>query len=91
MHRFPEALRVIEKLNDDAASDRFIPTRAALGVTHLHNPVLSSANEQNVLLYTGAAAAHTRARKQNAAFIGRAFYSYAASLLEELRSLRSIA
>lgn len=43
------------------------------------------------MLYIDVAAAHTRARKHNATFTSRSFYSYAASLLKELRNMHGTA
>lgn len=64
MHRFLKALRLVEKLNDEAASDEFSTSRSILTVTHLDKAVLSSQNEQGVLLYIEAAAPHTLGQRR---------------------------
>lgn len=60
MRRFPEALQLIENINDEAASTDSGSAKGALSITHLDEAVLSSAEEHTVLLYTEAAVAHTR-------------------------------
>lgn len=58
-------------------------------VTHFDNALLSRADEPDVLLYIHVGTAHTRARRHNETFNGRAFYSYGASLLQKLRGRHS--
>lgn len=91
MRHFSEALQLAEKLNDEAASEYFRVTRDASGATHLDNPLLSRADEHDVPLYIETEAEHTRGQKQNATFISHAFYSFATSLLQGLRSIHSTA
>lgn len=50
MRRFPGALQLFERLNDEAAGENSNATRSALGVTHFGSAVLSSADEHYVLL-----------------------------------------
>lgn len=47
------------------------------------------ADGHNVQLYTEGAGAHIRDGKQKAVFSSQALYSYFASLLQELRGMRS--
>lgn len=91
MHRFSKALRLVENRNEYAASEDSCTIRDALRVTHFDRKVLSSADEHDLVLYIDTAAAHTGGRKQNAAFHGRALFSYAASPLKELERMLSIA
>lgn len=60
VRRFPDALRLVEKLIYEGASKNSSATRGFLGVTRLDSAVLSSADEHSVLLYIEAAAARTR-------------------------------
>lgn len=83
--RFPKALRLVEKRNDVAASEEPSASRDALGVTHFANALPSSVGEHDMLLYSGAALAHTFDRKKTATFNGRALYSDAASLFRAQR------
>lgn len=91
MLRFPENLRLVEKLNDEAASEKVSDTKRALGTTHFDHAFSLGAQAHNVLLYIKAAAADTQRRKQNANFKGRVFYSTVATLFQELRSEHSTA
>lgn len=89
VRRFPELLRLVVKLDDESASQNFSATRDALGVPHPDNALLPRADKHSVPLYFEAAPVHTRGRKQNGIFNGRAFCSYALSLLRALRSTHS--
>lgn len=82
-----EALRLVETLNDEAASENFGATKGASGVTCLDKAVFSSADDYDVLLYVETAAAHTRGRKQTATLVRRTFYSYTALLLRKLSDI----
>lgn len=73
-----EALLFVEKLNDRAAIEDSTLTKSASDATRLDNKALQSAID---LLSIDAAAASTRACKQNVVSDSRAFCSYAASLL----------
>lgn len=73
MCRFPNALKLVEQLNDEDASEDFIATKVAFGAAHLDNAVLSSCYEHDLLLCIEAGAAHTRSRKQDAIYIGHFF------------------
>lgn len=75
VQRFPEALRLAGKTNDDAASSDSASPRDALGFTHLENAVLFSAEEHDVLLFIKAATAHNQGRKHKLPFNGLALYS----------------
>lgn len=88
---FPKALQLAEKLNSEAATEKLIITRGALGATHLDIVSPFITNEHEMLLYIAATAGTARSRKQNAIFSGRALYSYAASHLRKPRSMHSIA
>lgn len=59
MRSFLKALRIVEKLNEMAASADSSTTGGAFCVTHLFKEVLSSAIPHDVLLYITAVAAHT--------------------------------
>lgn len=91
VRRFSAALRLVEILHAGAASEILRATSGALGATQLGRAPLSRLDELDKLLYTKAAKAQTRGRKQNAACNGRAFYSHAVSLLRKLRSTLSAA
>lgn len=60
MQRSPGALRLDQKISDKAASRDSAVTRNAWSVTHLDSAALSIAEEQDVMLYVEAAAAHTQ-------------------------------
>lgn len=91
MPRFPEALRLVYKLDGKAASEDSTASRGTLRVSHLDNTLLSRAHENDVLLFIKAAEEHTRARKQNGALHDPEFYLYGAPSLQELRSIHSTA
>lgn len=60
MQRFPAALRLFEKINDEAAGTDSALAKRVLGVTDLDIAVLSSTEERDVLLYIEATAAHSQ-------------------------------
>lgn len=91
MRRFAKALRLCDKLDDDAASEDFSASKSALEASCLDYALLSRANENDVLLYIQATSAHRRDRKQNATIDSNAFYPYAASLLQQLERMHSTA
>lgn len=91
MPYFPEAFRLVEDLNDEAASRHFSAIRCALGATHLSHELFLKADKHGVLLYIGLAAARIRGRKQTATFNDRTFYSNAVSSLQKLKDIHSIA
>lgn len=91
VHCFPEALRLVEKLNDEASSEDSSAAGGNLALTRLDNAVSLSADEHDVLPYIEAAAAQRKARKQNATLNGRFFYSYTAFHFQELQRIDSIA
>lgn len=91
VRRFPKALRLVKKPNDEVASEDPSASLDALGATHLDYAVLWSVDEHDMLLYIAIAAAQTGERKQDATFNGRACYLYAASLLQMLWSMHSSA
>lgn len=70
---FSKALRLVEKLNNEAVSENCSGSREAFSVTHFQNAFFSSADEHHVLLYIKALAAHTESRKQTGIFNGRGF------------------
>lgn len=74
VRHFSETLRLFEKVKDEATSGDPGATTGALGVLHRKSAVLSSADEYDVLLYSKAAAAHARNRKQIATFNGKRFH-----------------
>lgn len=82
-------LGVVEKLSDDAASEKFTATEAVSGTTGFDRALLLSADEHDILLYNEITAAHIRGLKLNAACNGRDFYSNAALLFPELSSIHS--
>lgn len=63
VRRFSKALRLVEKLNDDTATEDSSATRCTLGATHLDSAALSSVDEYDMVLYIEAAAALTQNRK----------------------------
>lgn len=91
MHRFPEALQLVENLDDEVASESSSDTRGAFSITRYDEAVFSSADKHDVLPYTKVAGAHKLKRNQKESFIGRAFYSCAVLILQELRNLRCTA
>lgn len=91
MRPFLEALRLVERFNEKAASDDSSGIGGALGVTRLDHAILSKADENDALLSIEAAEAHIRDRKQNVAFSGDAFYLYAAFSVLELGRMHSAA
>lgn len=78
LRRFPAASRLVEKINDEAASSDSTTAGDYLDATHVGNAVRSCVEEQNVLLHIETAAAHTRGQKQTPASNERVFYKYAA-------------
>lgn len=88
---FPEALRLVGYLNDEAAGEDSSSTTDALGAIHPGSTVLSKADWHDALLYLQAAVAHMGNWKQTTTFKSRAFYSYAASLFQELKCMHSAA
>lgn len=91
MRYFPEALQLFEKLTDKAETENSRASRGALGVSLPVKALSARAGENGVLVYIEATAEHTQKRKQNAPLNGRTFYSYVASPLQELTSMRSTA
>lgn len=91
VRRFSDALRLVEKLKNDTATEKLSLNRGTLGGTHLDNAVLSSAEEQDAMLYIRAAAAHTQGQKLNAALTGHVFYLCTFLILSELRDMQSTA
>lgn len=91
MCRFPEALRLVEKLADEAASEDSNITMSAFRVTFPDNAVLPSADELKALLCSKAALTQTRVQKQNSNFNGRVFYLYAASVFQKLINMHTAA
>lgn len=87
MQYTPAALHLVEKINEVAASSDFFSARAVLAATHLNNPVLSSAEEYDVLLYTEDVAEQALSRKRKFPFLEHTFYFYSTSLLTELKVL----
>lgn len=83
--RFPEAPQLVKKLHNEAASANSGANRRVLGVTNLGSAISTSTYEHELLLHIETV--HTRALKQNAALSRRNFYFYAASLLQEPRSM----
>lgn len=75
MSHFPEALRLVEKLNNEAGSRDSSVTRGALGGFHLEKSLLYKSSNRLLLLYIEDAAAEKRGPKQNAIFNGRVLYS----------------
>lgn len=59
VRRFPPALQLFKKLNNEAASKDNRATGMDLGTTHPEKAVLSSVNDYDVPLYIKAAAAQT--------------------------------
>lgn len=73
MRRFPEALWLVGKIKDEAASGDSASAAGGMGATHPNNAMLSSAEELDVLLYIEAEAAHSRDQKQTLFFIQHGF------------------
>lgn len=63
MHRFLKALPSVEMPNEEVEIESSRATSGALYTTHLENAVLFSADDYDVVLKTGTAAAHTRAQR----------------------------
>lgn len=82
-----KALR-LENINNEAASGDSAGARDAFSVTYLDLPVLLNLKEHNVPLYIEAVVARTGEQKQIPRVNERAFYSYAASLLQKLKNLQ---
>lgn len=59
MRRYPEVLRLFEKLNGKAESGDFSTTKDALCISHLDKAFLSKVDEYDLLLYIETAAAQT--------------------------------
>lgn len=59
---FLGGLRLVEKVNDETASKNRNVTRGAFRATHVHNTVVSSMDEHDLLLYIGAPAAQKTER-----------------------------
>lgn len=91
MRCFTEALRLVRRLNVETATENFRATRSVLGFTHPDNTIFFRVDEHDASLCIETAAAHARDRKQSATSNGRAFYLYAALLLQELKSTHSTA
>lgn len=91
MRRFLEALQPVENPNDKATRENCRGIKGASGSTHLKNATFGSPDEHDMALYMKTAAANTENGKQNAAFNGRAFHSYAVSRLQETRTMHSTA
>lgn len=89
--RSPEALRLIDKINDEAVSESSSATRDALSVTQLYNALLLKADKHDVVLYIKTAAADARGWMQKATLSGHALYSIPVSLLDELKRTYSTA
>lgn len=79
------------ELSDKDASEKASVSRNAAGIVLRANAVLLSAGDRDVLLYIVSPAASTRRQKQITIFSGRALYLYAAVLVQELRSVQSLA
>lgn len=71
---FFNAPPLVEQLENKAASEKLGASRGVLSGSCFGNAVLSSADEHDELVYTTAAAVHTRLPKQNASFNGHVFY-----------------
>lgn len=84
MRCFPVAVQLAEKLHRETAWENFRVTRGALSVASLVNAVFSIADELNVLLYIGAAAARSQDSERAASFNGRPFCSFSISVLRGL-------
>lgn len=78
LRRFSAALRLVEKIIDEAESIDSATARGALDFTYFDTAVLSSAEEYDILLYIEDAAANTRDRKHIPPFFRHAFCCYAA-------------
>lgn len=89
LHYFPEVLQLVQKLNEEAATETFSATGDASGAIHLDEALLSKVDDRTVLMYIEASGAPTRYQKQNATFNSRAFYLYAASHFQQQRSKHS--
>lgn len=90
MRRFPEALKLVKKINEEAAATDSTG-KSGLGVAHLDNMMLSSSEEQDLLLLIEAVAAHSALKKQGPTFNCCVFYLYATMLFEELGTVHESA
>lgn len=86
MRRLQEALRLVEKISEKAANSSSAIARNVLRATHFDKAVLFGAEKRDTLVNIKAAAAHIRGREQSPPFNGRFFYSYAVSLVQDLRN-----
>lgn len=91
MHRQPEALRLVEDLNESATADASHTGQSALGITHLDSAVLLTAEKNDLLLLFKEVAVHISSDKTSAnmppIFNARFSYTYTAGLLKELRQI----
>lgn len=65
---FPEALSLVEGLDDEAASENSNASKWTLGATHFDNALFSAAVEHEGPLYIEAPEAYRRDQKQNTTF-----------------------
>lgn len=91
MWRFRKALRLVRNVNGQKASSSSASASGALSATHFANAMLCGAKERDELLNIKTLAAHTRGRKQNSFFNGRATCFYAVPFLQEPKTLHSSA
>lgn len=87
LRRIPDALRLVAKIIDKAASTDSASAGNALGATGLSQAGLAWTEQCDVVVYIKAAGAHNIGVKDASLFSGHAFCSHAASLLQELRNL----
>lgn len=87
MGRFPEALKLFEKINEEADAANG-SGEGALRTPHQYNATVFISEEQYVLLFIEAAAAQTKKKRHGQPFSGHVFYSYAEALLEKLQMVR---
>lgn len=63
-HRYPHALQLIEKVNDEAGTSDSAATKGGLCITHLDSALFLKSEKHDALLLVVAAAAHTTDSKK---------------------------
>lgn len=88
---FPEALRFFEKQYNGFTRDKPDIARDALGASHPDDVALLNASAHDLLLYIETSVTYTIDRMRNTTSNGSCIYSYAASLIRQIRSEHDIA
>lgn len=87
MRHFPETLRLVKKLTDEAVSENYSATKDVSRVAHFDNTAHRRANEHDPLLYIETLAEHTWCQKLSLTISGRVLNSSGASFLQKLRGM----